>query len=284
MILTSTPILARDFVKSFEPLMWLKSILNGKWRVFMRDGVNIKKVAIVTTSWDDGHPLDIRLAEMLDRYDMSGTFYIPLSYHGFPVMAKEEMRALMAMGMEIGSHTLTHPNLTKLRKIQVLHELVESRKVLEDIVGELIVSFCYPAGKFNWMVRACVIEAGYKLARTTLAFRTDRKFDAFCMPVSFQFFPHTRIAPIGHALKEGNLIGLRNLYRLWKMENELMKLLELILAHILTNGGILHIWGHSWEIEKFHLWGVLEEALRRVANRQEVLYLTNSQILDLAQR
>jgi peptidoglycan/xylan/chitin deacetylase (PgdA/CDA1 family) len=249
----------------------------------MRDGL-ILKVSIVTTSWDDGHPSDIRLADMLDRYGMLGIFYIPLSYHGFHVMAKEELCALMAMGMEIGSHTLMHPNLTKLRKIQVLHELVESRKTLEDIVGDPIVSLCYPAGKFNLMVHSCVIEAGYKLARTTLSFRTDRKFDISCMPVSFQFFPHTCIAAIGHALKEGNLIGLRNRYRLWRMENELIKLPELILARILTNGGILHIWGHSWEIEKFHLWRVLEETLKRGANLQEVLYLTNSQILDLVQQ
>jgi peptidoglycan-N-acetylglucosamine deacetylase len=251
---------------------------NGE--ALVRNRVSIKKVAIVTTSWDDGHPLDIRLAEMLDRYGMSGTFYIPLSYHGFSVMAKEEMRALRAMGMEIGSHTLTHPNLRKLRKILVLHELVESKKVLEDIVGELILSFCYPAGKFNSMVRSCVIEAGYKLARTTLAFRTDRRFDVFYMPVSFQFYPHARIFTIRHALKEGNLIGLKNWYSLCKMENRLIELLEILMEHILTNEGILHIWGHSWEIEKFHLWGVLEEALRHVANRQGVLYLTNSQILN----
>jgi peptidoglycan-N-acetylglucosamine deacetylase len=54
----------------------------------------------------------------------------------------------------------------------------------------------------------------------------------------------------------------------------------LLLEYFLKNGGVLHIWGHSWEIEKFHLWGVLEEALRCIANLPEVLYLTNSHILD----
>ena len=146
----------------------------------MHNGINTKKVAIVTTSWDDGHPLDIRLAEMLERYGISGTFYVPFSYDRFPVIAKEELRALRAMGMEIGSHTLTHPNLTKLRRHQALHELVESKNILEDTVGEPIVSFCYPAGKFNSIVRSWVIEAGYKLARTTLAFRIDRNFDPYC--------------------------------------------------------------------------------------------------------
>ena len=240
-----------------------------------------KKVAIITASWDDGHPLDIRLAKILDGYGMSGTFYVPLRSDRFPVMTKEQMRALQAMGMEIGSHTLTHANLTKLRKGQVLHELAESKRMLEDICGERVVSFCYPKGKFNPMVRSCVVETGYKLARTTLAFRTNMQFDPFRMPVSCQFFPHACSIAIRHALKEGNLMGLMNWCRFWKMENNLIRLLDLLLEHILNYGGILHIWGHSWELEKFRLWGVLEEALGFVANRQEVLYLTNSQMLDV---
>jgi peptidoglycan/xylan/chitin deacetylase (PgdA/CDA1 family) len=246
----------------------------------MYDGIDTKKVAIVTTSWDDGHPLDIRLAEMLARYRMSGTFYVPLSYHGFPVMGREEMRALRTMGMEIGSHTLTHPDLTKLTKNRALHELVESKTMLEDIADEAISSFCYPAGKFNSVVRSWVVDAGYKLARTTLAFRTDRNCDPFCMPVSFQFFPHVRLVPIRHALKEGNLIGLLHWCGLWKLENDPIRLLELVLEYCLKNGGVLHMWGHSWEIEKFHLWNVLEDALKVIANIQGVLYLTNAQLLE----
>src|SRR4051794_21779274 len=35
------------------------------------------KPVFITTSWDDGHPLDIRIAELLAKYDLPGTFYIP---------------------------------------------------------------------------------------------------------------------------------------------------------------------------------------------------------------
>ena len=34
---------------------------------------------IITTSWDDGHPLDFKLAELLNKYNLKGTFYIPRS-------------------------------------------------------------------------------------------------------------------------------------------------------------------------------------------------------------
>jgi peptidoglycan/xylan/chitin deacetylase (PgdA/CDA1 family) len=243
-------------------------------------GANMKKIIIVTTSWDDGHPLDVRLAQLLSSYGISGTFYVPLNYGSFPIIPAEQIHTLKAIGMEIGSHTLTHPVLTKLSRDQVLHELVASKRILENISGEPVVSLAYPEGKFNSTIGPWVAAAGYKLARTTVAFRTEVQFAPFSMPVSFQFFPHPRAVHIRHALKEGNLRGIVNWHQFWRMESDLLKLSELMLEHVLEYGGILHMWGHSWEIEEFGLWGVLEAVLSHVANQRGVLYLTNSQTLD----
>jgi peptidoglycan/xylan/chitin deacetylase (PgdA/CDA1 family) len=248
----------------------------------MRNEIDGRRAALVTTSWDDGHPVDIRLAEWLQKYGVLGTFYIPLNYSHVPVMAEDQMRALTAMGMEVGSHTLTHPNLTTLRKHEALHELVASKSRLENILGQAVISFCYPAGRFNSAARSWVAEAGYNLARTTFAFRTESRFDPLRMPVSLQFFPHPRHICMRHALKEGNVIGLLNWCSCWRMETDPVHLVELVLEYILINGGVLHIWGHSWEIEQFHLWGALEDALRRIADVQRALCLTNSQVLARA--
>jgi peptidoglycan-N-acetylglucosamine deacetylase len=242
-------------------------------------GADMKKIIIVTTSWDDGHPLDIRLAKLLSSYGILGTFYVPLNYGSFPIMRAEQIRTLSAIGMEIGSHTRTHPVLTKLSRNQVLHELVESKRTLENISREPVMSLAYPEGKFNSRIRPWVAEAGYKLARTTVAFRTEVQFAPLYMPVSFQFFPHPRTVHLRHALKERNLWGIVSWHRFWRMESDPMRLVELMLQHIFECGGILHMWGHSWEIEEFDLWGVLEAVLSRVANQGGVLYLTNSQTL-----
>jgi peptidoglycan/xylan/chitin deacetylase (PgdA/CDA1 family) len=246
----------------------------------MCNGGNMKTSALVTTSWDDGHPLDIRLAEMLARYGVLGTFYIPMHYGGRPVITKDEIRALRAMGMEIGSHTLTHPHLTRLRKSEALHELVASKHRLEDIVGEPIVSFSYPEGRFNSLARSWVVEAGYKLARTTSSFRIESAFDPFYMPVSFQFFRHWRVTSTRHAIREGNMVGLKNWYTLWKMNHDPVQLVVLGFEYILQHGGLLHIWGHSWELEQRRLWGALEDALKYIANAQAA-YVTNAQVLEL---
>jgi peptidoglycan-N-acetylglucosamine deacetylase len=250
----------------------------------MRNGADRTKIIIVTTSWDDGHPLDVRLAKLLSSYGMLGTFYVPLNYGPFPIMAGEQIRTLKVMGMEIASHTRTHPVLTELSREQVLHELVASKKILEDISGEPVVSLAYPKGKFNSTIHPWVAAAGYKLARTTVAFRTEVQFAPLSMPVSFQLFPHAPTAHIRHALKERNMRGIMNWYRFWRMESDLLQLSELMLEHIVECGGILHIWGHSREIEEFGLWGLLEAVLSRVANQRGVLYLTNAQTLEAIRR
>ena len=50
---------------------------------------------------------------------------------------------------------------------------------------------------------------------------------------------------------------------------------------VLRQGGIWHLYGHPWEIEKLGLWPQLSQMLEYVSNRSEVLYASNGQLLDL---
>jgi peptidoglycan/xylan/chitin deacetylase (PgdA/CDA1 family) len=252
----------------------------GRTENLMTDGLHRQRVAIVTTSWDDGHPLDMRVAELLATYRMVGTFYVPLSGRTRPLMTREQLQALRHMRMEIGSHTMMHHELTKIAPDKARLELMQSKDCLEQLLGEPVTSLCYPKGKFNRKVRSLTAEAGYSLARTTLAFRTNMDFDPLCMPVSLQVFPHTVIGHIRHAVKQNNIRGMVNWYALWCLENDPVKLARLIVDHIQNYGGICHIWGHSWEIEQCGLWKMLEEILQQIAHRQQVRYLTNAQVLQ----
>ena len=49
--------------------------------------------------------------------------------------------------------------------------------------------------------------------------------------------------------------------------------------HVRQSGGIWHLWGHSWEIEKYGMWNDLEEVLSYIANREDILYLTNGEVI-----
>lgn len=97
-----------------------------------------------------------------------GVFYIVTNFLGQPdQMTAAEVREISDAGMEIGSHTKSHPDLTTLTVSNVKKELVDSKKTLEEIIGKSIISFCYPSGKHNDIAGKTVIEAGYLTATTT---------------------------------------------------------------------------------------------------------------------
>ncbi len=75
----------------------------------------MKKV-IVTTSWDDGHKLDIRLALLLKKYGIKGTFYVSPENHEFKKADRltKAMIKTISNNFEIGAHTMTHPHLSKI--------------------------------------------------------------------------------------------------------------------------------------------------------------------------
>lgn len=84
-----------------------------------------------------------------------------------PIMDARQVREWLAAGHKIGSHSLTHPFLTRLSPAQACEEITASRKKLEDLFGCAIEHFCYPYGDWNEAVRDLVIAAGYKTACTT---------------------------------------------------------------------------------------------------------------------
>jgi peptidoglycan/xylan/chitin deacetylase (PgdA/CDA1 family) len=78
-----------------------------------------------------------------------------------------QVRALIAAGWEVDSHTVTHPDLTTVTDSQLRQELVASRAYLRKRFGVPVDFFCYPAGRFNGRVVAAVKAAGYRAATTT---------------------------------------------------------------------------------------------------------------------
>jgi peptidoglycan/xylan/chitin deacetylase (PgdA/CDA1 family) len=218
-----------------------------------------------TTSWDDGHPLDLRLANLLARYRFKGTFYVPTVRSEWPLMPKGDVRELDAMGMEIGSHTVNHAILPELSENDARSELSESRRTLEDLLGKRVAAFCFPKGRFNGRTCALVREAGYAIGRTTVGFRTDRDFDPSRMPVSAQLVPHRPAIHLRHALKEANVRGLLNWFGACRLESDLLCLCERMMRQASRCGGVFHLWGHSWEVEQLGLWSELEQILKMAA-------------------
>src|ERR1700761_2379309 len=77
---------------------------------------------LITTSWDDGHTLDFRIAGLLEKYKLKGTFYIPKFNPQNEVLPEKDILALSSR-FEIGGHTLTHVNLKNLPPRQQIREI-----------------------------------------------------------------------------------------------------------------------------------------------------------------
>jgi peptidoglycan/xylan/chitin deacetylase (PgdA/CDA1 family) len=242
--------------------------------------------SIVTTSWDDGSPRDRRIAELLRSRELPGTFYIPMSgYLGGPTLTRADIQALSDDGFEVGAHSVSHESLTLLRtRREIEHEVVACKHALEQTIGKEVAMFCYPNGRYNSRVMKEVHSAGYKGARTTRMLSITPAFKPFEMPTTLQAYPHPRsgyVRDLGRA---------RNVPGLWRFTTKLggfqnwIDLGKQLFSQVLENGGVWHLYGHSWEINQLGLWSDLIEMLDYVSHRNGVLYLTNSELVSVVSK
>ncbi len=83
-------------------------------------------------------------------------------------MTWPQLAELADSGWEIGSHTRTHPRLTRLPDDELARELRESREACERALGRPCLSLAYPYGDFDARVARHAGEAGYKAAATEM--------------------------------------------------------------------------------------------------------------------
>lgn len=104
------------------------------------------------------------------------------------MLTPEMVFNLSKNGIEIGGHTITHPILMKVSDEDAQFEIVENKRILEEIIGKPLCLFAYPNGKINvdfdqrhvQMVKA----AGYKAAFTTAVGAASQTSDFFQIPRS----------------------------------------------------------------------------------------------------
>jgi peptidoglycan/xylan/chitin deacetylase (PgdA/CDA1 family) len=160
--------------------------------------------SVFTSSWDDGHPNDVRVADLLTQYSLPGTFFIPTSNsEGMPVLNGIDLRSI-SEEFEIGSHTLSHIYLNSVEALEANRQIVEGKSRLEQDLGFQVHGFCYPGGKQNSAIRGMVEKAGFFYARGVTNLDTAPT-DRFRMPTTIQFFPHPRKVFVKNYLTRGGL-------------------------------------------------------------------------------
>lgn len=239
-----------------------------------------------TMSWDDGHPADLRVAEMMARHGIKGTFYVPIqNREGLPVMSLDSLRQLASLH-EIGSHTYSHCYLNTLSTGEAQREISSGKAALENMLGQSVTGFCYPGGKFTNKHVLSVCEAGFGYARGVENCRTDLVFDKFKMPTTLQVYPHKRSVYLRNFLSQGHWRRRAALLPVLMRGNEvLVRLINCFdVAQMRPGDSVVHFWGHSRELDAFGGWRVLEDFFLYLSDQRGVLMLQNYELAAASTR
>jgi peptidoglycan/xylan/chitin deacetylase (PgdA/CDA1 family) len=122
----------------------------------------------VIISFDDGWEDQFVYAlPRLQECRYIATFFVVTNFvgaRGFVSWSK--LRAIAAEGMEIGSHSRSHPYLDKINNPRILWDQIYiSKQILESQLGVPVETFAYPYGSYNAAAASTVRLAGYKTAR-----------------------------------------------------------------------------------------------------------------------
>ncbi|MER7836514.1 polysaccharide deacetylase family protein [Streptomyces sp. NPDC096040] len=131
---------------------------------------------LVGLTFDDGYAdfLDQALP-LLDRWGCGATLFVLPGRLGSdnrwdslgprkPLLSADGVRRAAAAGVEIGSHGLTHVDLTQADADTLKAETADSRAHLEELIQSPVNGFCYPYGTIDQRVVDAVRDAGYGYA------------------------------------------------------------------------------------------------------------------------
>ncbi|MFH8450526.1 polysaccharide deacetylase family protein [Streptomyces fungicidicus] len=131
---------------------------------------------LVGLTFDDGYTDFLTDAlPMLRRFHCGATLFVlpgrlggdnawdPLGPRK-PLLTADGIRRVAGEGVEIGSHGLTHVDLTRADDTTLTEEVAVSRARLEELTGAPVTGFCYPYGTVDARAVEAVRRAGYAYA------------------------------------------------------------------------------------------------------------------------
>ncbi len=216
------------------------------------------KPKALTFSYDDGVDTDAQLIEIFKKYNLFGTFNINsgLMERGGNRLNPEQIKNLyIPAGQELACHGVHHPFLEKLPDAVAMLEILDDRRQLEVLTGEMIRGMAYPYGTYNERTIELLQAAGIAYCRnvtSTLDFRLPSNWLALT-------------ATCHH--RNPKLFELAD-----KFVNEA--------PNHTQDAWLFYVWGHTYEFPRDNNWDRIEQFAEQVANRDDVWYATNIQIYD----
>ncbi len=221
---------------------------------------NGKKKAFNIT-YDDGITQDVRLVELLNKYGLKGTFNLnsELMKNGFEwthetgLVIKRlapEVVVDLYKGHEVASHTLTHPYMSELSEDEIMYQMGQDKKNLEELFQREIYGFAVPFDYYSDLIAKCAEMCGFSYARTS-----EERYSYVPPKENFYWAAGAfHIMPKFAEFVDG----------FFETEEEL---------------ALCQIVGHSYDLDTEQMWEQIEEVLKRVTEDEDVISLTNIELV-----
>ncbi len=153
-----------------------RTITPAQLLCFLKYRCEIPRKAVMITI-DDGYKSVYDIAwPILKKYNFTATLFIYINYVGISrkALSWDNLRELKAHGFTIGSHTVSHPDLTEKKPDEttgefhnrIKKELLLSKKIIDKKLGQDTIALAFPYGRYNKTVLKISESIGYKIAVT----------------------------------------------------------------------------------------------------------------------
>ncbi|MGN0435188.1 MAG: polysaccharide deacetylase family protein [Wujia sp.] len=216
----------------------------------------------VTFSFDDGNESDIKLVELLNKYNLKCSFNLNSGLIGkednwlykdkFMVRKLNPFREELYEGHEVCVHGLLHRGAPGLTDEELYEEFHQDKVNLEERFGYEIKGSAYAYGAYDDRTIEMLQKIGIRYCRTvesTWDFKPQRDMYRYKATGHFQ-------------------------------DKDIFDKIEAFLNSSSDAPRILYIWGHSYEGDGDDAWDRLEKIFRMVSGREDVLYGTNTQVFE----
>ena len=212
-------------------------------------------------TYDDGVLQDIRFVELLNRYNLKGTFNLNSQLmaeefrwqHESGITIKRlapDVAVELYKGHEIASHTLTHPYMHRLSENEIMHQMKKDKENLENLFGCAVSGFAVPFSYYSPLIAYCAIQCGFEYARCS-----EERY-SYSPPANFYWWA----------------AGAYHINSRWRdfAHNFFNDKTELSLCQIV---------GHSYDLDTENMWEEMECFLQKISEAPDVISMTNIEIV-----
>lgn len=149
----------------------------------------------VVITFDDGYEdVYLNVFPILEKYGFTAFIFVITGFVGKynswdynlgkgrkKHLSWKQIKEMSKQGFGFGSHTVNHPDLTRIDQRFIEYELKKSKEVLEDRLGKEVIFLSYPFGRYNRFVQEEAQRLGYKRAYTLCSKNKENEFQPFAV-------------------------------------------------------------------------------------------------------